>query len=221
MKRIIITLLICVLLITGCSITKVSDISIKSIFDTVLYVDNNLTNTYMDGYKLYLPHGVKIVDKSEHNFKLKDSDFYYYLYVDTIAYFYKTDNTYTENDGHFFSEKINHDGVNGYIDITENGDYYFIVLMYNYAKIESYVLKEDLNRCLINISYILSSIKYNDEIIKNNLVEKGSIFKEEEFDIFNANKEKDTFLTYEKEYGTYDKEIKPNDNDVLELEEDS
>ena len=116
---------------------------------------------------------------------------------------------------------VGHDGTLGYIDITENGDYYFIVLMYNYAKVESYVLKENLNKCLINASYILSSIKYNDEIIKNNLVEEGSIFKEEEFDIFNANKESDSFLTYEKEYGTYNEEIKPNDNDVLEIDEDS
>ena len=67
---------------------------------------------------------------------------------------------------------------------------------------------------------VLASIKYNDEIIKNSWIEEGSVFKEEEFDIFNANKEKDSFLTYEKEYGVYNQEIKPNDNDVLEIEEE-
>ena len=46
MKKIIITLLFSILFVSGCSIIKVSSNSIGDIFNTVLYVDNNLANTY-------------------------------------------------------------------------------------------------------------------------------------------------------------------------------
>ena len=158
----IVTLLFSMLLVSGCSIIKVSNDSVSDIFETVLFVKNNLSNTFMDGYKFYLPQGVKVVDKNDYNIKIKDNSAYYYLYIDTIAYHYKTNNTYMVNDNHFYSSKIEHDGINGYVDIKEVNDKYFIVLMYNYAKIESYVDKSDFDKTLTNMCYILSTIKFND-----------------------------------------------------------
>lgn len=218
MKKMLITLLIAVFFITGCNIIKVSDRSINDIFETILYVDNDLSNTYMNGYKFYLPQGVTIVDKNDYNLKVKDNDGYYYLYIDTVAYHYKTDNTYTVNDSHFFSQKITHNGINGYIDIKEVEDYYFIVLMYNYAKIESFVLKPELNSTLTNMCYILSTIKFNDSVIDEYIDEKGYVFKEESFDIFSSKSENDNFLTYKEEYGTYKGEIEVEDNETLDIE---
>lgn len=193
------------------------------IFDTVLYVDNNLSNTYMNGYKFYLPQGVRLVDKSDYNVKIKDDSIYYYLYIDTIAYYYKTDNTYTVNDNHFYSEKIEHNGINGYVDVEEIGDKYFIVLMYNYTKIESYVDKSEFNKTLTNMCYILSTIKFNDEVISDYVGVNSTVVQEEEFDIFSSKHENDNFITYEKEYGTYknddlndlDKEV-INDYETIE-----
>ena len=49
--------------ISGCTVKKVSDESVSDIFDTIRYVDNNLSNTYMDGYSLYIPKVVKIMIK--------------------------------------------------------------------------------------------------------------------------------------------------------------
>ena len=218
MKKLLITLLFSVLFVSGCTILKVSNKSISDIFDTVLYVENDLTNTYMEGYKFYLPKGVKVVDKNDYNIKIKDDSTYYYLYVDTIAYHYKTNNTYTINDSHFYSEKIEHNGINGYVDIKEVNDKYFIVLMYNYVKIESYVNKSDFDKTFTNMCYILSTVKFNDKVIDEYVGESSNIFQEEEFDIFSSKHENDNFLTYEKEYGTY-KESESNkyeDNDVLD-----
>ena len=212
MKKILITLLFSILFVSGCSITKVSNNSINDIFETVLFVENNLSNTYMNGYKFYLPHGVKVIDKSEFNLKVKDNDVYYYLYIDTIAYHYKTNNTYTVNDSHFYSDKFEHNGVNGYVDVKEINDKYFVVLMYNYVKVEAYVDKDNFGRAITNMCYILSTIKFNDNVIDEYVGEKSNVFQEEEFDIFSSKNENDNFLTYEKEYGTY----KENDSGIYE-----
>lgn len=204
------------LFISGCSVIKVSNNSIGDIFDTILYVDNNLSNTYMNGYKFYLPQGVKVIDKNDYNIKVKDDSTYYYLYIDTIAYYYKTDNTYTTNESHFYSEKIEHNDVNGYVDIEEIGDKYFIVLMYNYAKIEAYVDKGDFDKTFTNMCYILSTIKFNDEVISEYVGVNSTIVQEEEFDIFSSKHENDNFLTYEKEYGTYkDDDLNDLDKEVI------
>jgi len=223
MRKVIIALLFSVLFVSGCSIIKVSNDSITDIFDTVLYVDNNLSNTYMNGYKFYLPHGVKVIDKNDYNIKIKDDGVFYYLYIDTIAYYYKTNNTYTVNNNHFYSEKIEKNGINGYVDIEEIGDKYFIVLMYNYAKIESYIDKREFDKTFTNMCYILSTIKFNDEIINEHVGVNSTVVQEEEFDIFSSKHENDNFLTYEKEYGTYknddlndlDKEV-VNDFETIE-----
>lgn len=219
MKKILITLLFSVLFISGCSVIKVSNDSVNDIFETVLFVDNKLSNTYMNGYKFYLPQGVKIVDKADYNIKIKDSDVYYYLYIDTIAYHYKTNSTYEINNNHFYSKKINNKNIEGYVDIEEVNNKYFIVLMYNYAKIEAYVNKNDFDKVFTNMCYILSTIEFNDEVINGYIGEKGSVSKEEDFDIFSSKKENDNFLTYEKEYGTYKDKI-PNNygEDINDIE---
>ena len=54
----------------------------------------------------------------------------------------------------------------GYIDITKINNKYFLEVMYNYAKIESYVNEENLYDSFMNICYILATIDYNDTTIK-------------------------------------------------------
>ena len=91
--------------------------------------------------------------------------------------------------------------------------------MYNYSKIEAYVEKEDLNETLVNACNILSSIKYNDIIIDTYVANKKNITQEETFDIFSSKKENDSFLTYEKEYGTYKEDI--TSEDTIEIKTDN
>ena len=220
MKKILFALLISLLFVSGCTINKVSDKSVSDILENILYVDNNLSNTYMNGYELYLPQGVKVVDKSDFNLKIKDNTSIYYLYIDTIAYHYKVSNTFKENNSHFFSKKFTHNGKEGYIDIIEKDNYYFIVAMYNYAKIESYVNKDDFTNSVINMCSLLSSIKYNDKVIDGYVGNKTMILQEERFNIFDSNIENDNFLKYESEYGTYKDKIDiKQDNDVIDVDE--
>ena len=220
MKKLLITLLVSLCFISGCSIVMVSNGSVDDIFNTILYIDNNLSNTFMEGYELYLPQGVKIVDKADYNLKIKDNKNYYYLYIDTIAYHYKVENAFTENYNHFYSKKISYNGKIGYIDIVNKEDYYFVVLMYNYAKIESYIKKEDFNSVMMNMCEILSSIKYNDSVITGYVGDNKTVTQEERFDIFDSNMENDTFLKYESEYGTYKEKIDINkDNDIIDVDE--
>ena len=218
MKKKIIILIITIVLCTGCSISKVDTSSINNIVSSILYSDNKLHNVYMEGYKFYLPKNMKIVDKQDYNIKIRENDNNYFLYIDTVAYYFKTGNKFVSDVNHFYSEKIDYNDKIGFIDITDEDDSYFIVVMYNYAKIEALVPKEDLNNALISISSILSSIKYNDETIGINVKSSGSIGQEEVFDIFTSKKENDNFLTYKEEYGTYSGTI-INDPDIVDVDD--
>ena len=220
MKKMFITLLVALFVVTGCNITKVSDKSVSDIFETILYHENNLSNTHMEGYSLYLPKGVKVIDKNDYNLKIKDSNNYYYLYIDTVAYHYKVANAFTEKSNHFYSTKIEHDGKIGYVDIVKKDDDYAVVIMYNYSKIETIIDKNTFNSSIRTIASILSSIKYNDSVIGDNIGNDRKVFKEEQFDLFDSNIENENFLKYEEEYGTYKGQIDVNkDNDIIDVDE--
>ena len=163
---------------------------------------------------------VKVIDKEDFNLKIKDNKNYYYLYIDTIAYHYKVENTFSENFDHFYSRKISHNNKIGFIDIIDTNDHYFVVMMYNYAKVEAYVKKSDFKKAMINMCQILSSIKYNDNIINGYVGNDKTVVQEERFNIFDANMENDNFLKYESEYGTYKEKIDVSkDNDIVDVEE--
>ena len=220
LKKKLITLLFSLLIISGCTINNVLDSDISTVISKILYTEKTIKNLFMEGYELYLPQGVQVVDKSDYNLKIKDKKSIYYLYIDTIAYYYKTPNSFEKKTGHYYSERISNNGKSGYIDIVENGDYYFVVLMYNYAKIESYVLKENFNASFINMCDILSTVKYNDKVIGEYVGQKGMTYQEEKFNIFDSDAEIDNFLKYEEEYGTYKDKIDINkDNDIISIED--
>ena len=71
--------------------------------------------------------------------------------------------------------------------------YYLIEFMYNYAKIEALVTKENINEVVLNSSYILSTIKYNDNVIKLILDEDFFVNKEERYDIFKSTSTSNSF----------------------------
>ena len=43
---------------------------------------------------------------------------------------------------------------------------YYLNFTYNYARIEAIVEKDEINNAVLNASYILSTIKYNKDIVK-------------------------------------------------------
>ena len=215
MRRLSVLLLVVILFITGCEVVNYD--SVNTIIDTVLYKDSNLTNANFEGYSFYLPQGTKVADKQDYNLKIKDNDNYYYLYVDTIAYHYKTKNELDIDKSHFYTSELNNRDLFGYVDISEYDDYYFVVIMYNYAKIESFVSKDDFNIVFANMCSILSSVEFNDKVIDTYIDSDKSISQEEEFNIFSSKNEDDNFLKYEQEYDVYDDET--NDDDLINDED--
>ena len=85
------------------------------------------------------------------------------------------------------------------MEITETNNLYLIEFVYNYAGIEALVPKEDINMTVLNASYILSTIKYNNNIIKLSLSDDGFSHREEKYDKFALKKETSGFLDYKKE----------------------
>ena len=128
------------------------------------------------------------------NEKLYCNGDYYYLYLDVISYYYKKDFEYTEKKDVYYSKFINQNNKKGYLEITKMDDkYYLIEFMYNYAKIEALVTKENINEVVLNSSYILSTIKYNDNVIKLILDEDYFVNKEERYDIFKSTSTSNSF----------------------------
>jgi len=196
MKKI--AILLCMLFFTaGCTVVRIDTSSIDNIINVVLSKDNTLYNRVGKGYKYYIPRGVTYIDTSELNDKLYSNGIYYYLYIDAVSYFYKTKIEYEENKDLFYSKKI--DGEKeGYLEIKEVGNQYSINFVYNYAKIEAMVNKEDIETVILDASYILSTVKFNDNIIELMLNEEYFTNKEEVYDIFKKDEENknDTFVQY-------------------------
>ena len=187
MKKVVLCFLVAILL-TGCTIVRIKTDSIDTIVDVVLSKDNNLYNRVGRGYKYYIPRGVTYIDTLETNEKLYSKGNYYYLYVDVVSYYQKIDAVYDYNENAFYSRKISKDDgfkSDGYLEIVEKDGLYYIQFMYNYAKIESVVSKDDLNDAVLNSVYILSTIQFNPDVIElmidseklNNREEKYEVFK--------------------------------------------
>ena len=199
MKKILL-LGLAALILTGCTIVRIDTTSIDNILNVVLSKQNTLYNRVGRGYKYYVPRGVTYIDSSGSNDKLYSNGVYYYLYLDEISYYYQKSLDYKEDDSKYYSRKIDNDGKLGYLEITKQDDLYLIEFVYNYARIEALVPEEDINDTVLNSSYILSTIKYNNNIVKLSLEDDFLQNKEEKYDVFSAkNQDDDSFLRYEEE----------------------
>lgn len=183
MKRKIITLML-IFLVTGCTVVRIDTKSIDNTINVILSKDNNLYNTVGKGYKYYKPRGVTYIDTNEYNEKLYSNGNYYYLYIDVNSYYYKKEFSYTEKQDAYYSRLIDINNKLGYLEINKYKGKYLVEFMYNYAKIETLVDKEDINDVVLNASYILSTIKFNSNIIKIMLNNGDFLNKEERYDIF-------------------------------------
>ena len=138
------------------------------------------------------------IDTTELNDKLYSDGYYYYLYIDVISYYNKIDFNYEENKDAYYSRYININDKVGYLEINKVNDRYLIEYMYNYAKIEALVYEEDINDVVLNSTYILSTIKFNKNVIKLMLNDEYFKNKEERYDIFASKKDVNDNLEYEK-----------------------
>ena len=205
MKKIIVLLSIVVLFMTGCSVSRLANENIGKNIKTLLSKDNSLYNVFYDGYKYYLPKGTGFVSRDDYNAVIKDSNGNrYYLYVDAIGYYKKVKNTYHENTKSHYSRKLNYNNKNGYIQIDENGSNFLIQFVYNYAKIEALVPKDDLTETVNYMCYILRSIKFNRKVIESMIGENTLDYKEQNYSLFNNGSSNENFLGVVEKYETDD-----------------
>lgn len=190
MKKILLIVL-SVFLLSGCSAVRINTTSIDNIHSVILSKNNDLFNRVGKGYKYYIPRELSYVDSRDGNEILYSEGMYYYLYIDSISYYYKKELSYTDNPNAYYSTKLNYNNKTGYIEINYKKELnkYLVEFMYNYAKIEVMVDKNRINDVILNSSYILSTIKFNDNIIKLNIDNETAGQKEEIYDIFTIKKD--------------------------------
>ena len=168
------------LLCIGC--TRINNNNYDVIVNDVIENSNNIYNTNSLGYKYYLPFSINKVYDKDYNQIFKVNDTYMYLYVDVISYYYKNNLNLDDKDSSdcYYYYKINNNNKNGYVKITKDKDKYFMKVVYNYAKIETYVEEYELADILSYSMIILNSINYNDNLIEKILQDDyySSSFKE-------------------------------------------
>lgn len=219
MKKLAVLLSTILVLMTGCGITKLSDNNVEKNIKTIMSQKTNLHNTYYDGYSYYLPKGINFVSKDDFNAILKDSNNNrYYLYVDVIGYYNKIKNNYEPNYDLYLSKRLKYNKKDGYIQIEEIDSKYFIQYVYNYVKLEAYVSKKDLNDVIINQSYILRSVKYNDKVLESIVGDNVLDYKEVEYNLFKADSSKESFLDVVEREET-DKYKKDIEDEKIELDD--
>jgi len=195
MKKVILVFLLAMVL-TGCSVVRIDTNNIDTIVNVVLSKNNKLYNQIGQGYKYYLPGGVSYIDSDELNDILYCNGNYYYLYIDAINYYYQTKVDYKESPDLYYSREINtSDGFNhsGYLEIEKVDNLYHIEFIYNYAKIESVVEEKDINDTILNSAYILSTIKYNYNIVELMLNEDYFINKTGKYNTYGTTEESGKF----------------------------
>lgn len=181
---------------TGCTAVRIDTSDIDNIVDVVLSKENVLYNHIGKGYKYYIPRGVTYIDTIEFNDKLYSDGDYYYLYIDAISYYHNKTIEHKKSKNSFFYKEIDDNGKKGYIDITIQNDKYLVDFMYNYARIETLVSKEKINSVILNSSYILSTVKFNNNVIRIMLNEDYFKYKEEKFELFENIDTKENVLEY-------------------------
>lgn len=219
MKKIIVLLSIVLLSITGCSVKKLDNKNIDKNIDILLSEKVNMTNVNFEGYNYYVPTGLKFLTKEDYNAVLKDRfENKYYLYVDVIGYYHEAENTYEENDESYYSKRLDYRKKTGYVEINEVDNKYYVEYVFNYGRIQALIEKDYLVRVINNMSYILRSIEYNDEVLDSLVGENILSYAEETFSLFETEATQDDFLDVVEKYDPGYKEAK--DQEQLELNDE-
>ena len=196
MKKILLIFFL-ILVVTGCSVVRIDTSSIDNILNVILTKDNKLYNQVGQGYKYYLPGGVTYIDSDDLNDILYCNGTYYYLYIDAISYYYDKKDDYKVNKNAYYSKVISPDDgfkYSGYIEINQKDDLYYVEFVYNHAKIEMMVDKSELNNAVLNSSYILSTIKYNHNIVELLLEDDYFTNKTGKYNNYNSKGDSEKFV---------------------------
>ncbi len=213
MKKYIL-LIIALFCLTGC--TNIDNLNYSGIIDKTLEEDSLKTNTYLEGYKLYLPLHMALIGDLDGNEILYSYGDKYYLYVDIISYYNKKQNNYEfDSEKYKFSKDILYNDLNGYVLVSKSKGGYLVQVMYNYAKIE--VITNDVKRAIADSLIVLKNIDYNYKIIDSMIGSNALVYDSKLFTL-GPEKNTDSFLQYVEEYGVYDEKDSKTDEDVIDME---
>lgn len=190
MKKALLTILLASILLStaGCTAVRIDTSNIDNIVNVVMSKENKLFNRVGKGYSYYIPREVNYIDTNYFNEVLYSNGDYYYLFVDIVSYYNNIKQSFEINDEAYYSKIIENDKHVGYIEINQIENKYLIEFTYDYSKIEALVDYDKINEVVLNSSYILSTVKYNKDVIKLILNDDFFTNKEEIYDEFISNK---------------------------------
>lgn len=218
MKKKLFLLSLILLFTTGCSVIKLDSKNISKNIDSLMSKESKLYNVYYEGYKYYLPKGIVFLSKEDYNAIVRDSyNNQYYIYIDAISYYHKTEIEYEENEESYYSKKLKYHKKTGYIQIDKVESKYFIQFIFNYAKIEAYVDKKNLVDAITNMCAILRTVKFNDVVLESLIGENVLDYKEEDYTLFKEDSSsRENFLDVVKKEETDDYK-KDLENEKIDL----
>ena len=223
MKKLIVLLSVLVFVLTGCSAYVIKTDNLDKTIEDILYSSNRIYNTNFEGYKYYVPKGMKYINKEEYNAIFRDRyNNKYYVYVDAVSYYHKVKSNYKNKSNLYMSKKLKNKDKFGYFEIKElkNGKY-FIEAMYNYVKVESIVKKESLQDSVIKICSMIGNVKYNRKVLTTLIGNKKLSYREEKFSISKKKNNDTNFLDYVNEYESEaEKDKKARDEENLKIDTD-
>lgn len=196
-------LLVALIMLSGC--VKLNDKNYDEIVDTVIKENVKSYNTYREGYKFYLPKNMYVSNKTGYNEVIRNNNYVYFLYTDIVSYVNsKKVSSSNKKKNVFYSKEFGSPENKGFLTIKTKKDKYLVEIIYNYAKIEVMVRENDLNETIANSLIILSSIKYNNGILKNKSDVNVFNYNEKNVNIFSKKKgskeNASNFLKYVEEY---------------------
>lgn len=213
MKKILIVFFL-LFTLTGC--TKIEEKNYDDLIMGMIDCQQVAANEHRAGYTYYRPKGLRILDNTGTNEIFAQDNNVYYLYVDLVSYYNKVVVDYVEKKDVVYSKKISNGDYFGYLEIKNTtNNQYFIEIMYNYAKIEVIVPKEIVKDSVAYAMSILTSIKYQDTVLKSLMEESSLKASEVEYNIFETADTESGYLQIIEEYGQYQDENENVDPDFI------
>ena len=160
-------------LAVGC--TRVDNTSLDTLLNATLVDSTKLKNVYRAGYTYYVPKGMRVITHESSNEILEQENNIYYMYVDRVSYYKGIKKDYKINTSAYYSRGIEHNDLFGYVEIKNTtNNKYFIEIMYNYAKIEVIVDKEEdrypVDESLVKLiplTIYLSALGLGNNVVKS------------------------------------------------------
>lgn len=199
-KKILLVLFL--MLLTGCVRTDINNEDYKELVSQVINNKTNGTNEVANGYRFYVPKGVRLIENDSNNQIFMSMGTKIYMYVDITSYYYKNSLNYKDIEDGYYSSKVSSGDKTGFIKITKTDDKFYVEIVYNYAKVEVYTNQYNLNDIITLSSILLNNISYNDNIIENLLDDNHNSGSDITYNIDKPEDASSDFTQYLNEYIT-------------------